>query len=100
MVQIKYLQTFRILNIGTKALDNYNYLSVHMWFDVKFVLGSNSLLFEGDYMTGSSYEVYCCGLVNIGTVSKVFFIEHINNPEVDDSDVGNSYIHGFTNEKI
>ena len=51
-------------------------------------------------MTGYRYKDFYCGVLNIDTLRPYFFLGNLNDLEVAATDVGNSYIHGFTKENI
>ena len=51
-------------------------------------------------MTGARDEDTYYGFVNIDTVSTYLLLGELNYPEVAAADAGNSYLHGFTKEKI
>ena len=50
-------------------------------------------------MTGSSDEDIYCGVIKINTFRKAFFLGQINDLEMDVMDVGDAWLHGFTNKR-
>ena len=54
----------------------------------------------GGNMKGSREKDSYCGFFKIETVMKYFFVVHISNLEVYNSDVGNDYLHGSTKKNI
>ena len=69
-------------------------------FYINFYLRRKAQLVKGLYMTGSSDEDVYCGVIKINTFRKSFFLGQVNGLEVAVMDVGNDWLHGFTNKKI
>ena len=68
-----------------------------MWFDVKFDLRRKAQLVAGGNMTGRRYKAPYFSVVNIDTFRTDFFLGQLNDLDVAAADVGNSYLHLFTN---
>ena len=96
MTQINNFQESKLLNRVTKAPLNHTFVPIQISFDVKFDLHSMTQIVAWGDITWSRDRGYYFGVVNIGIVRDDLFFGYLNNLEVTDTYVGNSYQHRFT----
>ena len=100
MAQIKDFHTFSPLKKVSKDTVDHTFMPVHMCFMWNFISGVNHGWFWGGGIIVASSEYAYCGVAEIYTTKKYFFLGKRNYIDVDSVDYVNYYLHGSTKHKI
>ena len=98
--QLLDLETFKILERGERAPEDYTFVSLIIVFDVKHDGRRKARIVAGGHMTDPSTEDVYSSLVGPDGVRMVTYIADSNGLKMMVGDVGNAYLNGYTREKV
>ena len=85
---------------GSKPPKDHAHVPIHFTFDVKFDLRCKARLVGGGHRTPDPTEISYAGVVSLDTVRTAFFLGELNDLDIMAADIGNAYLHAYTNEKL
>ena len=99
--QLMEFETFKVEEKGEQLeRKGYQFVPIHMTFDVKFDLRRKARLVAGGNWTDPSDQDVYSGVVSIEAVRIALFLAELNGMPICAADVGNAFLHGVTKEKI
>jgi hypothetical protein len=98
--QLTDYQTFIVLDSGEDIPTGYQKLPYHIVFDVKYVLINKARLVAGGNWTVNDKEDIYSGVFRMNTIRIGFFLGELYGLSCCACDIGNSFLHGKTKEKV
>ena len=100
MGQVKDINNFKAIKNGSKASKGYKSIPFKLVFDVKFdIRHKSSLISVGYHKEDPNWDDLSI-FVSLDVVRTVLFMDELNDLGILDVDVGDSYLPGYTKNKV
>ena len=93
-------KTFKPSKDLKKPPSGYQFVKLHLVFDVKHALKRKARMVAGGHMIKATHEDSFSSVVSLKGMRFCIFIAELNALEILAGDIGNTYLEALTNEKI